>query len=46
MTYRITLKSMARITSAPDTIRLRQLLKIALRRFGFKCVDITQERET
>lgn len=39
-TYRITLKSLAKVTSAPDYIRLRQLLKCALRAFGFRCTNI------
>lgn len=46
--FRITLKSLPRIAQAADAratednIRLRQLLKIALRRFGFRCVNIEQ----
>lgn len=47
-TYRITLRSQpksaqaADARTADDTIRLRQLLKLALRRFGFKCVNIEE----
>lgn len=46
MTFRITLRSQpksattADARTVDDNIRLRQLLKVALRRFGFKCVNI------
>jgi hypothetical protein len=44
--FRITLKSQPKSAQAADartvddTVRLRSLLKCALRSFGFKCVNI------
>lgn len=38
--FRITLRSLP--NPAPSTVRLRQLLKLSLRVFGFRCVDVRQ----
>jgi hypothetical protein len=49
--YRITLKSQpksaqaADARTADDSIRLRQALKVLLRRFGFRCTNIEELSE-
>jgi hypothetical protein len=39
-TYTITLE--AQPNAIPETVRLRRLLKLALRAFGFRCVSVKE----
>lgn len=39
-TYRIVLE--AELQAVPEIVRLRQLLKLGLRSFGFRCVDVQE----